>query len=906
MPQVAVLLYVYHVYEWDEFRDLLLKCNNIKLFIALCIHNDNSHIINDCHKHFNNFELIYTKNKGLDLGPFLQQLKKLNSHKFPFFIKLHTRPLVQDNAYNWNLNLLNSTIGSNVIFQKNLNKIQNTKNINVLCDRDFILEKSEGSCLFQIQEFCNIVNMPFKQVCLGKFMSGGIFIGRTKSFKRILTTRVISKIYTKLEDCDPSSEEVGQYTQALECFLGYIASYNNSNIAHTIQPLIKIQQEAETLNVVLTYKNTCYLQDNPHIRGTVTDRDQVSLNILWNTDIYQTTQDYDIKEYKFLYDDLKVLTDEEARNHFVNHGQREGRVKYIKTIREVFDAQFYSKRYGIPYSEAFMDYLLKGRFESRVYSKQIITDCFDYGFYISYYNHFKKHYYNQFSSYQDYLHTNKKCNNILKLKYNSTKIQSTLCVYVASAHDVRDEYIIANNLNMLSSVCDFIILVTNRKYNTKHKNIHNVITTHDDSNYNTWLTQSIISGLEYKTDLHNNIILLTDKSFILKDLKPTILKLQSNDIDFLSMTDSFTKKSSVQNLYHLHLESLMFKVKDKKMLQTYLKKYIKNFKSSSEDLEIALSSFLLKQKKKIGALLTPTKEAELLWADLLNVEINLLPNLLYKYEIPVVNKHTLGYFYQLIDKTFKKQQGSFLLPEWLSTGSTPPEVIQDKAVCLIVHTHSDLNTKEYIRVIDKLSKKIKNLTVYFTGNKDVYNKVLMKHCNILFFETLNKGMDIGPFIKLMDFFHKENIQYDYIVKIQDKKTKAWRTHCIDNIINNATSYINMLEQDQNTSVCGPYAYLTPLDYLNFETLDSFIKRYKLPFNYFRESKENSFIAGTMFILKHCTFNKFVENFKIDLDYEYNMCETGRVVNDTATQTHAWERILTCLLPTVMNTKIKCI
>jgi hypothetical protein len=85
-----------------------------------------------------------------------------------------------------------------------------------------------------------------------------------------------------------------------------------------------------------------------------------------------------------------------------------------------------------------------------------------------------------------------------------------------------------------------------------------------------------------------------------------------------------------------------------------------------------------------------------------------------------------------------------------------------------------------------------------------------------------------------------------------------------------------------------------------------VSRYDLPFNYAFESTYNGFIGGTMFIMKHSVFNSFIDLYNINLEYEISILEEGSVVNDFPTYTHAWERMFTCVIPTVMETELKCI
>jgi hypothetical protein len=166
-------------------------------------------------------------------------------------------------------------------------------------------------------------------------------------------------------------------------------------------------------------------------------------------------------------------------------------------------------------------------------------------------------------------------------------------------------------------------------------------------------------------------------------------------------------------------------------------------------------------------------------------------------------------------------------------------------------------------------------------------------------------MDIGPFLKLFHHLKTTDEEYDYIIKIQEKRTDHWRKYMINNLIENLYHYCLLLEEDR-VSLTAPFRYILQLDDLNKLTIDYITQRYNIPFDYKFEQTYNGFVGGTMFIIKHKTFNNFIEQYNINLDYELSLLEEGAVTNEFATYTHAWERILSCVLPTVMKTELKCI
>lgn len=919
MPKVAVLLYIYYPEKWNTIKQLLLQIKDyIDLFVAVCEDVNSVEVIKDCKKNFKPRKVILVKNKGLDLHPFLKQIEMLDENKYPIFLKLHTKSSLINNTLEWFTCLLNSTIGSEQIFKQNL-QLLNNKKTGVLCDQNFITTNNERTHRPAIEHLCRILDINYTKVKLGSYMSGSIFFGKTCVFKKTFTAQNIKHIVKLLENGVDFKLNSSSYTHALECVLGYIVTRNNFIIEPCYTPSLKLfnNQLNKELTLIVTYNSICYIRENPLMHGLVTKRQDALLEIVWfhcdektysyklhgSVYIRETVntpmEEFNALEYKCLQPDLLQLSDSEAYQHFTNHGKLEGRVERIDKIVKVFNNEYYSKEYGTTVEKAFDNYMEKGRFEGRLFAPEIIQKHFDYGFYISYKNCLGKS--TVFNMYDAFFEDDERyTNNLLTFK-NNTVLGATCCIYIANISTARDMYYAVNDVQELTKYCKHVIIVSTKPI----KEYKCIINPKDTTNF-LWYIQSIDKALKAIKKTYKNYIITTNKAVIMFDIKQTLLQLQNSNKDFTSITDCYTQHIyKGVPYYHLQSEMLHFKQKGLNMYSEFIQKFLKE--SSNTFLtdtvyEFSLTEFLIENKQTIGALLTPTHELEFFWKDLLTLKLNHQPSILHKHKIPVVHKNNLNYFTQLVPLTFKKEKHTFKINNFFNTGNNKYK--EQKSVCVIMHVHYKDRVDEFKNYIKQINDKC-NATFYITGNKDVFNLLKDKEVKMHYIASENKGMDIGPFLKVMELLYTQKKEYDFILKLQDKATTSWRKYCFNNLIGNLTNYLHLL-QDRNTDVGGPYSLLTRLDEVNINTITDLNKRYKIPFDCSVELQSNAFIAGTMFIMKHKCFNNFIKKYNIDLKYEYEMLEQGKVTNMYATNTHAWERVFTCVIPTVMQTKVKCI
>lgn len=213
--------------EWNFYKPYFKNIENYDLFITVyykkntdeymqCIHNVTEINMNAM--------IINVENKGLDGGPFLIALHKINKMglKYDYIIKLHSK-----SPYNygpeWRQQLIDSIIGSKYILEKNLYLLKENKNIGMIGSSEWLIEeplKNDIEQLF-IDLFEETSNEPNY-----KFIGGTMFIARFNIFDNIISKndniiKYISK-YTSGVSYDENNELIEKEAHWLERIFGKI------------------------------------------------------------------------------------------------------------------------------------------------------------------------------------------------------------------------------------------------------------------------------------------------------------------------------------------------------------------------------------------------------------------------------------------------------------------------------------------------------------------------------------------------------------------------------------------------------------------------------------------------------------------------------------------------------------
>lgn len=255
---VAVLLHVFHTDLWPEIFSLLIDVKDlVAIDISLSENHDNQKILEDL-KQFNIIKIRYVDNYGVDISPFLYQIKDLNPVNYPYFVKLHSKKSII-NKFKWRLVLFNALLGSKEILLSNIKKLEDNPTIGAITDKTMIMS-SVGHNAAQIDSLCKLLNLS--SVSDKKFMGGSMFMSRTNVFQKYLNKNTIYYIDTLLEEGVVKDQYRGTFCHAMERIFGRIIHQEKLTISFSsLKPYIKIYNHGLKKTFVL-YKcsknNYCY------------------------------------------------------------------------------------------------------------------------------------------------------------------------------------------------------------------------------------------------------------------------------------------------------------------------------------------------------------------------------------------------------------------------------------------------------------------------------------------------------------------------------------------------------------------------------------------------------------------------------------------------------------------------
>lgn len=225
------------------------------------------------------------------------------------------------------------------------------------------------------------------------------------------------------------------------------------------------------------------------------------------------------------------------------------------------------------------------------------------------------------------------------------------------------------------------------------------------------------------------------------------------------------------------------------------------------------------------------------------------------------------------------------------------DLTNHKKICVILHLfYVDLwgYFLPYLKVIDTDIDLYVTITDGHSGQfTDVHDAIMSEFPQAYIYSLPNKGMDIAPFLYVMNEIFLSKKTYDVIIKLHSKKSLAhsfelgerWRNQLTDALLgslpkiqNNYLSCIN-----SNYRMIGSSAWIQTQKVMGFE--QQFIHE-KINF------EEYEFVAGTMFMVE---FNLIMDWFVLEDIYErfYSNFEDGYIGDGSIA--HQLERVLGCLV-----------
>lgn len=288
MTNIAILLQLYSLDRLHEFDKLFSALDNISIFLSINIKNQNNIDLNNFITKFQYKikNITFHQNYGVDIAPFLQQIKYLNANTFPYFIKLHSKSSLFGSKSNidWGSILIDSLIGNKYTFDHN-HKILHHNYVGMVANRYFTLQQNLGKNISKIQHLCKLLNINYDKISGMSFAAGSMYASKTKLFQKYLSSHIDyldALLSTEIGKVNDSNSTNGTYCHALERICGYIVHNEKLKILPSIsQNYIVFNTEYKKLHLHITYNNICYLTEDAHIYGEVIENNQKLLRIRW-------------------------------------------------------------------------------------------------------------------------------------------------------------------------------------------------------------------------------------------------------------------------------------------------------------------------------------------------------------------------------------------------------------------------------------------------------------------------------------------------------------------------------------------------------------------------------------------------------------------------------------------------
>jgi lipopolysaccharide biosynthesis protein len=222
---------------------------------------------------------------------------------------------------------------------------------------------------------------------------------------------------------------------------------------------------------------------------------------------------------------------------------------------------------------------------------------------------------------------------------------------------------------------------------------------------------------------------------------------------------------------------------------------------------------------------------------------------------------------------------------------------QNKKICVILHLYYiDLwgYFLPYLKIIDT------DIDLYVTitdGNSgfftDIHDAIISEFPQAYIYSLPNRGMDVAPFLYVMNEIQKSKKLYNVMIKLHSKKSLAhshelgerWRNQLTDALLGNLFKLQNGYFAciDSSAKMVGSSIWTLKQDVVGYEQ------------QYFSETinfSDYEFVGGTMFMVD---FNTIMDWFVLESIYErfYHKFEDGYIGDGSIA--HHLERVFGCLI-----------
>lgn len=247
---VAVLLHMYYIDLWDEFK---FKLDKLKIkhhiFVNLVKGSYDDDVLNEFKsklEEIDNVTVLISENVGLDIGGtlFLLQYIYDNKLEFDYILKIHTKKSIhsgrdkkranewQKSGQEWRNQLTKPIIGDSETMDKILSLFGSSKEIGIIGSKMNILSSKHMYALRNIkyiQEYMKRfdINYPVQEL---QFVAGTMFWVRFDLFKKYFTKIEPKEILVELEEGAFTDATGEKRTHALERIFGLMSLGSGMNI----------------------------------------------------------------------------------------------------------------------------------------------------------------------------------------------------------------------------------------------------------------------------------------------------------------------------------------------------------------------------------------------------------------------------------------------------------------------------------------------------------------------------------------------------------------------------------------------------------------------------------------------------------------------------------------------------
>ena len=220
-----------------------------------------------------------------------------------------------------------------------------------------------------------------------------------------------------------------------------------------------------------------------------------------------------------------------------------------------------------------------------------------------------------------------------------------------------------------------------------------------------------------------------------------------------------------------------------------------------------------------------------------------------------------------------------------------------KKVCVILHLYYIDLWYYFLPYLQRIDTDIDLYVTLTDGNHgnvaDIYDSIVSEFPQSFVYSLPNRGMDVAPFIYVMNEILQNKRSYNVLIKLHSKKSLAhsfelgerWRNQLTDALLGSLpkiqSNYSSIMYS--NFRMVGSSAWVLNQEMLGYEQ-----KYFSEPINF----TDYEFVAGTMFMVDFFILMTWFVNERI-YDRFYDNFQDGYIGDGSIA--HQLERVLGCLL-----------